>query len=121
MGHWSVMSSLDHMEGRSYLVPLPLEEAILEVGYALQSEGRVLCEQTPDGRYVTRTVKHTPGWAFVLPFLLPFVRRTKLAELVFTPAEGGTAVTVHGDIDTGAAMRLRDMTTLMPLAVPVPQ
>jgi hypothetical protein len=114
MGHWSVMSSLDHMEGRTYLVPLPPDEAITAVGYALQAPGRVLCEETPDGRYVTRTIKHTPGWAFLLPFLLPFVRRTKIAELVFAPVEGGTGVTVHGNIDTGAAMRLREMTTLMP-------
>lgn len=113
MGHWSILSSLDQMEGRTYVVPLPLDEAITAVGYALQAPGRVVCEQTPDGRYVTRTVKHTPGWAFLLPVLLFFVRRTKTAELVFVPVEGGTGVTIHGAIDTEAAMRLRAMTTLV--------
>lgn len=116
MGHWSIMSSMDQMEGRTYVVALPMDEAILAVGYALQSPGRVVCEQTADGRYVTRTIKHTPGWAFLLPFLLPFVRRTKTSELLFAPIEGGTGVTIFGAIDTGAAMRLRAMTTLAPVA-----
>ena len=116
MGHWSILSSMDQMEGRTYVVPLPLDEAIVAVGYALQSPGRVVCEQTPDGRYVTRTVKHTPGWAFLLPILLLFVRRTKTSELIFAPVEGGTGVTIFGAIDTQAAMRLRAMTTLAPLA-----
>ena len=111
MGHWSVLSSLDHLEGRTYVVPLPLDEAIVAVGHALQSPGRVVCEQTRDGRYVARTVKHTPGWAFLLPVLLPFVRRTKYAELIFAPADAGTGVTIFGAIDTGAAMRLRELTT----------
>jgi hypothetical protein len=117
MGHWSILSSVDQMEGRTYVVPLPLNEAIYAVGYALQADKRVLTEQTPDGRYVARTVKHTPGWAFVLPVLLLFARRTKVAELVFAPVEGGTGVTVFGALDTAAAMRLREMTISV---LPVP-
>jgi hypothetical protein len=116
MGHWSILSSLDQMEGRTYVVPLPLDEAVYAVGYALQSEGRVVTEQTPDGRYIARTVKHTPGWAFLFPVLLLFARRTKVAELVFAPVDGGTGVTVFGAIDTRAAMRLREMTTVLPVA-----
>ena len=117
MGHWSILSSVDQMEGRTYVVPLPLNEAIYAVGYALQADKRVLTEQTPDGRYIARTVKHTPGWAFVLPLLLFFARRTKVAELVFAPHHsGGTAVTIAGAIDTRAAMRLREMATLLPVA-----
>jgi hypothetical protein len=113
MGHWSILSSLDQMEGRTYVVPLPLDEAIYAVGYALQSEGRVVTEQTPDGRYIARTIAHTPGWAFLVPLLLLFVRRTKVAELVFSPVEGGTGVTIFGAVDTKAAMRLREMTTVV--------
>lgn len=116
MGRWSILSSLDQMEGRTYVVPLPLNEAIYAVGYALQSEGRVVTEQTPDGRYVARTVNHTPGWAFLIPPLLLFVRRTKVAELVFNPVEGGTGATISGAVDTKAAMRLREMTTVVSVA-----
>jgi hypothetical protein len=117
MGHWSILSSMDQMEGRTYVVPLPLDEAIYAVGYALQSPGRVLTEQLPDGRYAARTVKHTPGWAFLIPPLLLFVRRSKVAELVFTTLDSArTGVTIHGPIDTAAAMRLREMTTVLPVA-----
>lgn len=117
MGHWSILSSMDQMEGRTYVVPLPLDEAINAVGYALQAPGRVVTEQLPDGRYAVRTVKHTPGWAFLLPPLLLFVRRTKVAEIVFTPMDSGsTGVTISGPIDTAAAMRLREMTTVLPVA-----
>jgi hypothetical protein len=116
MGHWSILSSMDQMEGRTYVVPLPLDEAIYAVGYALQSDGRVVTEQTSDGRYIARTVKHTPGWAFLFPPLLLFARRTKAAELSFAPLEGGTGVTIVGAIDTAAAMRLREMATVVPVA-----
>ncbi len=116
MGHWSILASLDRMEGHTYVVPLPMEQAISAVGYALLSPGRVLCEWTPEGGYVVRTVKHTPGWAFVLPILLLFVRRTKTAHLSFREVDGGTGVTIHGSIDTAAAMRLRELTA----AVAVP-
>ncbi len=117
MGHWSILSSMDQMEGRTYVVPLPLDEAIAAVGFALESPGRVLCEWSAAGGYVTRTIKHTPGWAFLFPVLLFFVRKTKTAHLTFAPVEGGTGVTVSGAVDTQAAMRLRAMTTLMPVAV----
>ena len=117
MGHWSILSSMDRMEGHTYVVPLPLDEAVYAVGYALQAPGRVITEQLPDGRYAVRTVKHTPGWAFLIPVLLFFVRRTKVAELVFTPLDSGrTGVSVYGPIDTAAAMRLREMTTVLPAA-----
>lgn len=117
MGRWSILSSLDQMEGRTYVVPLPVDEAIAAVGYALQSPGRVVCEWSRDGGYFARTLNHTPGWAFAFPILLLFVRRTKTAHLTFLPVEGGTGVTLTGAIDTQAAMRLRAMTTLMPVAV----
>ncbi|WP_019874120.1 hypothetical protein [Sporichthya polymorpha] len=116
MGHWSILSSLDQMEGRTYVVPRPFREAISATGYALQEPGRVLVEWSPEGGYVARTIKHTPGWAFLIPILLPFVRRTKTARLEFAEVEGGTAVTIHGAVDTKAAMRLRAFTT----GVPVP-
>lgn len=116
MGRWSILSSVDQMEGRTYVVAQPLTETIYAVGYALQSAGRVTLEQTPDGRYVARTINHTPGWAFILPILLLFARKTKVAELMFTPVETGTAVTVFGAIDTRAAMRLREMAVLAPVA-----
>ena len=114
MGQWSILSSLDNLEGRTYVVPLPMDEAISAVGYALQSPGRVVCERTADGRYIARTIKYTPGWAFAFPLLLLFVRRTRFAELIFAPAPGGTGVTIHGSIDTAAAMRLREMVSLVP-------
>jgi hypothetical protein len=117
MGHWSILSSLDQMEGRTYLVPLPYEEAISAVGYALLKPGRVTCDYV-DGQYIARTIKHTPGWAFLLPPLLLFVRRTKKAHLTFTPSEGGTAVTIFGPLDTEAAMRLR---ALVGASVPAEQ
>lgn len=111
MGHWSILSSMDRMEGHTYVVPLPMTEAMSAVGYALQSPGRVVCEWTPEGGFVARTIKHTPGWAFLLPILLFFVRRNKAAHLSFAPVEGGTGVRIHGAIDTEAAMRLRELTT----------
>ena len=106
MGPWSILSSMDRMEGHTYVVPLPLDEAVYAVGYALQAPGRVITEQLPDGRY-----------AVLIPVLLFFVRRTKVAELVFTPLDSGrTGVSVYGPIDTAAAMRLREMTTVLPAA-----
>ena len=98
MGHWSILSSVDRMEGRTYVVPLPLDEAIYAVGYALQAPGRVICEQTPDGQYLTRTVKHTPGWAFLGLLTVLFVRKTRVARISFAPADGGTGVTIDGMI-----------------------
>lgn len=114
MGRWSILASLDNLEGRTYVVPLPLDEAVSAVGYALQAPDRVVCERTADGRYIARTVKYTPGWAFLFPPLLLFLRRTRFAELIFAPSPDGTAVTVFGSVDTAAAMRLRAMTTVVP-------
>ncbi|MGQ0632386.1 MAG: hypothetical protein ACT4P1_15305 [Sporichthyaceae bacterium] len=109
MGYWSVLSSVDDMEGRTLLLPMVGAAAVEAVERAVQRPDRVLCERTADGALIARTIKYTPAWAYLGPLLLLIIRRTRVANFTFAGHAHGTALTVHGRLDTRSAEALRSM------------
>lgn len=107
MGYWSMLSSVDDMEGRTLILPMSGVEAMEAVERAVARPNRVSSERADDGTLIVRTTRHTPAWAYLLVVPLLTIRKTRVAIVTFGRHERGTAVTVHGPLDTKAAWQLR--------------
>jgi hypothetical protein len=107
------MTSVDLLdENCNYEVAMDPAAAMAAAEAAVFAADRVLVRRVPydgGGEVVEAlTTKHTPAWAFLVPFaLLPFLRVDRLASITVEPTPSGSVIHARGTLDTSAAQRLR--------------
>ena len=106
--HWSIYSSVDDFDSHFH-VDQPPVQTLTAIATVLPRRSRVFCEEQPDGSLLATTVKHTPGWAFVIPFAPLFVRRTERAVITATEHPRGSEVNVVGRLDSTSAHQMRQI------------
>ena len=109
--YWCMYSSVDDFDSHFH-VDQPPASALAAIATAIPRGSRVFCEQQSDGTLLATTVKHTPGWAFAIPFAPLFVRRTERATISATEHPRGAEVSVIGRLDSTSAHRMRQVTGL---------
>ena len=106
-GAWRIFSSVDEMDEHSnFAVPLSSAAALQAAEVAMSKEKRVHCEQV-GGELRAYTMRHTPAYALAGLVTLLFARRDELAVVTATEADEGSVLEVRGQLDAGAATRLR--------------
>jgi hypothetical protein len=105
---WAIYKSVDELD-QAFVVDLPPEEALNAIEakvprrtWILKGD-RTITTRDPDGSLVANTLKHTPAWAFVVPFGWLLIRRDYQTRITAEPHEGGTLIRVKGKLDSKAA------------------